>query len=361
MTEIKIAIVGVGNCASFLLQSIEYYRDRANLQEIPGVMHTVIGKYRISDIKCVAAFDVDERKIGKDVSEAIFEPNTINTVKIADVPKLGVNVLKGPVLDGIGDYLARVVKVDPKQKLVDVVKVLKESGADILINYLPVGSYEATRFYANAALSADCAFINCIPEFVSQEQEIVKAFEDKKLPLIGDDVKGTIGATILSRTLVKLFADRGGKIDKMYQLNFGGNTDFLNLLEHSRLKYKKISKTESVQSQLGKRLEDSQIHIGPSDYVPWLKSRKIANVRIEGTTFGDVPIILDARLDVEDKSVSAGVVIDAIRCAKLALDRKTGGVLISPSAYFMKMPPHQYPDTVARQMLEEFIAGQRDR
>lgn len=358
MPEIKIAIVGVGNCASFLLQSIEYYRDR---KEMIGVLHPDMGGYKITDIKAVAAFDVDARKVGKDLGEACFEENTINTEKIAALPKLDVKVMKGPVLDGVGSYLERLVKTDSKTPPVDVAKALKESGAEIVVSYLPVGSYEATRFYAEEALKAGCGFINCIPEFIASDSSWVRKFESAKLPIIGDDIKGQLGASILSRTLANLFRERGCKIDRMYQLNFGGNTDFLNLLEDSRLKFKRISKTETVQSQMAKRLEEENIHIGPSDYVPWLKSRKVAHVRIEGRTYGDIPIVIDTRLDVEDKSVSAGVVVDSIRCCKLALDRGTGGVLLSPSAYFMKSPPQQFPDSVAKEMVEEFINGARER
>jgi myo-inositol-1-phosphate synthase len=360
MGKIKLAIVGCGNCASFLMQCIELYKGNKE-QVIPGVMHTFVGDYHISDIEPVAAFDVSDKKVGKDLSEALQEADTINTETVARLPKYGVEVRKGPVLDGVGEMLGHKVKVEPKQKPADVVKILQESGAEVLISYLPVGSYEATRFYAECAIKAGCAFINCIPEFIASDPEWVKKFEDAKLPLIGDDVKGQLGASVLSRTLAKLFSDRGVKLEHMYQLNFGGNTDFLNLLEHSRLKYKRISKTETVQSQLLKRLEDENIHIGPSDYVPWLKSRKVAMIRMEGKTFGNSRIVMDVRLDVEDKSVSAGVMIDAIRCAKLALDRGTGGVLSSPSAYFMKSPPQQFPDPVAHQMVEEFIKGARER
>ncbi|MCK5122795.1 MAG: inositol-3-phosphate synthase [Candidatus Pacebacteria bacterium] len=355
--QIKIAVAGVGNCVSMLAQGIEYYKK--NKTDV-GLMHSDLGGYKVSDIKIVAAFDVNEDKVGKDFAEAIFEPKTINTVKIANVPKSGVKVMKAPVLDGIGEFLGTKVRVSNK-KDVDVVAALKKSGAEILINYIPVGSYKATRFYADAALEAGCAFVNFIPEFIASDKAWVKKFEEAKLPLIGDDNKGQLGASILSRVLANLFKERGGKVERMYQLNFGGNTDFLNLLEHSRLKFKKISKTETVQSQLAKRLEDENIHIGPSDYVPWLKSRKIANVRIEGKTFGDVPILIDLKLDVEDKSVASGVAVDAIRCAKIALDRGIGGVLESASAYFMKFPAKQYPDWRARQMLEEFIEGERER
>ncbi|MBU3964887.1 inositol-3-phosphate synthase [Patescibacteria group bacterium] len=355
--EIRIAIAGVGNCASSLVQGIEYYKKNNSAL---GLMHPELGGYKVSDIKVVAAFDVNKDKVGKDVSKAIFDPNTINTVKIADVPYLGVKVMKAPVMDGVGEYLGTKVKVSDKND-VDVVKELKKSGVEILINYLPVGSYTASRFYADVAIKAMCAFINFIPEFIASDAGWIKKFEQAGLPIIGDDNKGQLGASILSRVLVNLFKDRGGKIERMYQLNFGGNTDFLNLLEHSRLKSKRISKTETVQSQMSERLRDDSIHIGPSDYVPWLKSRKIANIRIEGKTFGDIPIYIDLKLDVEDKSVATGVAVDAIRCAKLALNRGISGVLESPSAYFMKFPAKQYPDWQARQMLEEFIAGKRER
>lgn len=355
--KIKIAIAGVGNCVSMLVQGIEYYKKN---KSTIGLMHPDLGGYKVSDIEVVAAFDVNSEKVGKDLSKAIFEPSVINTVKISDVPHLGIKVMKAPVFDGIGEYLATKVKIS-KEKDVDVASVLKKTGAEILINYLPVGSYTASRFYADAAIKAKCAFINFIPEFIASDEGWIKKFEQAKLPIIGDDNKGQLGASILSRILVNMFKDRGGKIDRMYQLNFGGNTDFLNLLEHSRLKFKRISKTETVQSQMSERLADDDIHIGPSDYVPWLKSRKIANVRIEGKTFGDVPIFIDLKLDVEDKSVATGVAVDAIRCAKLALDRGIGGVLESASAYFMKFPAKQFPDWQARQMLEEFIAGKRAR
>lgn len=355
--KIKIAVAGVGNCISMLTQGIEYYKKNNSAL---GLMHPDLGGYKVSDIEIVAAFDVNKDKVGKDLSKAIFEPNTINTVKISDVPHYGITVMKAPTMDGIGEYLGTKVKVsnDPD---VDVAGELKKSGADILINYLPVGSYMATRFYADAAIKSGCGFINFIPEFIASDAGWVKKFEQAKLPLIGDDNKGQLGASILSRVLVNLFKDRGGKIERMYQLNFGGNTDFLNLLEHSRLKFKRISKTETVQSQMSERLEDDNIHIGPSDYVPWLKSRKIANIRIEGKTFGDIPINIDLKLDVEDKSVATGVAVDAIRCAKLALDRGIGGVLESASAYFMKFPAKQFPDWQARMMLEEFISGDRER
>lgn len=355
--EIRVAVAGVGNCVSMLVQGIEFYRN--NKTEV-GLMHPDLGGYKISDIKIVAAFDVNKDKVGRDLSKAIFEPKTINTVKISKVPNLGVEVMKAPTLDGIGEFLGTKVQVSDK-KDVDVVSILKKTGAEILINYIPVGSYQATRFYAEAALEAKCAFINFIPEFIASDTAWTDRFEKAKLPIIGDDNKGQLGASILSRVLANLFNERGGKVERMYQLNFGGNTDFLNLLEHSRLKFKRISKTETVQSQFSERLDAENIHIGPSDYVAWLKSRKIANVRIEGKTFGEVPIFIDLKLDVEDKSVASGVAVDAIRCAKIALDRGIGGVLESASAYFMKFPAKQYTDWRARQMLEEFIEGKRER
>ena len=354
MSKIKVGIVGVGNCASLLLQGIEYYKDRTE-----GLMFPDLGGYKVPDIEIVAAFDVDKRKVGKRIDEAIFaEPN--NTERIAEVEN-DVIVKKGPVLDGIGELLKEVVIIDDSTP-VNVARELQDSGAEIVLNYLPVGSYKATRFYTDEALKAGCAFINCIPEFIASDKDYVKKFEEKKLPLVGDDVKGQLGATILSRVIARLFKDRGVELDRMYQLNFGGNTDFWNLLEESRLTYKRISKTQSVQSQLEeKKLPDYNIKISPSDYVPWLRSRKVAQVRCEGRSFGNIPITIDIRLDVEDKSVSAGVVVDAIRCAKIALDRGTGGPLYSISAWVMKSPPIQYPDYIARKMVEEFIEGKRER
>ncbi|QLJ53363.1 MAG: Inositol-1-phosphate synthase [Candidatus Fermentimicrarchaeum limneticum] len=357
--KIKVALVGVGNCSSFLVQAVEYYRNREET-DIPGIMHVVLGDYKIEDIEFVAAFDVDKRKVGKDLGKAIFqEPN--NAVRLAEVPKSGVRVEKGPVLDGIGDYLKKVVAIDPNQKPVNVADVLKDSKVQVVINYLPVGSYDATRYYAQESLDSGCGFINAIPEFLASG-EFADRFEKRRLPILGDDIKGQLGASILSRTLARLFKDRGTALDRMYQLNFGGNTDFLNLLEESRLKYKRISKTETVQSVLEeKRLDEYNIKIGPSDYVPWLGTRKIAQMRFEGRSFGDITVQLDVKLDVDDKSVSAGIMVDAIRCCRLAMDRKIGGALVSPSSYFFKVPPIQYPDYVAREMLEEFIQGKRER
>jgi len=359
--KIRVAICGVGNCASSLVQGLEYYKGvDGNSPPVSGIMHNVIGGYRLSDIKVAAAFDVDRRKVGKDVSEAVFaEPNC--TIRFSSVPKTGVEVLKGPVLDGVAETTKEHFLVDPRQKPVSVRKALQDSGAEMLINYLPVGSEEAVGFYAQEALDAGVAFINCMPVFISSDPAWAKRFEERRIPIIGDDIKAQVGATITHRVLAKLFADRGVKIERMYQLNFGGNTDFLNMLERSRLKSKKISKTEAVQSNLPAPMPGDQIHIGPSDYVPFMKDKKVCYLRIEGKKFGDVPVTLECRLDVEDSPNSAGIVVDAIRCAKLALDRKTGGPLTSASAYFMKHPAQQFPDDVCREMVEEFIAGKRER
>ena len=364
--EIKLAIVGVGNCCSSLIQGLFYYRDvDSNDELVPGLMHNVLGGYRISDIRPIAAFDVDSRKVGKDLSEAIFAKPNCTKVFWKDIPELDVEVMRAPTLDGVAkhmkDYPEDRTFVVSDEKPVDVARVLKETKADVLVNYVPVGSEEAARYYAECALKAGCAFINCMPVFIASDPEWARRFEEKNIPVIGDDIKSQVGATIVHRVLTKLFADRGVKIDRTYQLNTGGNTDFLNMLERSRLRSKKISKTESVQSQLPVRLEDENIHIGPSDYVPWQKDNKVCFIRIEGRKFGDVPIELELRLSVEDSPNSAGIVIDAIRCAKLAKDRGVGGPLTSPSAYFMKHPPQQFPDSIAKQMVEEFIKGERER
>jgi myo-inositol-1-phosphate synthase len=365
-SEIKIAIAGVGNCASALIQGIFYYKNvKSDDELIPGLMHNLIGGYKISDIKIVAAFDIDERKIGKDLSEAMFAlPNCAKTF-CKNIPHLGVKVKMGQVLDGVAphmkDYPEDQRFVVSKEKPVDAVKELKKSGAEILINYCPVGSQRAVEYYANCALKAGVAFINCMPVFVASDKNWSEKFERKNLPVIGDDVKSQIGATIVHRTLAHLFTARGVPIDRSYQLNFGGETDFLNMLSRERLKSKKISKTESVESQLAKRLSYDNLHIGPSDYIPWLKNNKIAFIRIEGRQFGNIPMNLELRLSVEDSPNSAGCVIDAIRLAKLALDRKIGGPLISASAYLMKHPIQQFTDEKAREMVEEFIKGQRER
>jgi myo-inositol-1-phosphate synthase len=368
MGKIKVAIAGIGNCASSLIQGVEYYKDvTANDELVPGLMHNVLGGYKISDIEFVAAFDVDKRKVGKPLNKAIYEkPN--NTYEILPkVSKWGdVTVQKGPVLDGVAPHMAEYpedqsFRVDEKQKPVDATKVLKESGAEILMNYMPVGSEQATQYYAKAALDAGCAFLNCIPSFIVSSPEWEKKFVEKGLPCAGDDIKAQVGATITHRVLAKLFDDRGVKIDGTYQLNVGGNTDFLNMARHTRLKYKRISKTEAVQSNLRVPLEPDKVHIGPSDFVPWIKDRKICFCRIEGQKFGGAPVNVEVRLQVEDSPNSAGCTIDGIRCLKLALDRGVSGKLTSISAYTMKHPPHQYPDPIAREMVEEYIKGSRER
>jgi myo-inositol-1-phosphate synthase len=354
---IKVAIVGVGNCASSLVQGIHYYRDAKADGFVPGVMHVAFGGYHIRDIEIVAAFDVNENKVGKDVAEAIYAaPN--NTTVFSVVPKLGVTVSRGPLLDGVNQYTAPLVPVDPKRQAADVVRVLKDSGADMVINYLPVGSQQATEFYAQAAIDAGCGFVNCIPVFIASDPKWAKKFERAGLPVIGDDIKAQVGATIVHRTLTNLFLDRGMKIERTYQLNTGGNTDFLNMLERDRLKYKKISKTEAVRSQIearGYTIADEDIHVGPSDYVPWQKDNKICFLRIESKHFGDVPMNLELRLSVEDSPNSAGVAIDSIRCLKLALDNGLKGAILEPAAYFQKHPPKQIEDRTARELVEQFI------
>ncbi len=359
---VKIAIAGVGNCASSLVQGLYYYKNvKSNDETIPGLMHNVLGSYKISDIEIVAAFDIDARKVGRDVSEAIFaDPNC--TKMFADVPNLGINVDKGPVLDGVAEHMEGNGKnsfVISDKKDADVAGILKSTKADVLVNYMPVGSEKAAKFYAQSSINAGCAFVNCMPVFISSDKEWSDKFTKAGMPVIGDDVKSQLGATIVNRTLAKLFEDRGVKIDRMYQLNVGGNTDFRNMLDRSRLKSKKISKTESVQSNIPKRLEDDNIHIGPSDYVPWLKDNKIAFIRIEGHNFGNIPVELELRLSVEDSPNSAGVVIDAVRCCKIALDRKISGPLTAASAYFCKHPAEQFSDDVARAMLEDFIQAKQ--
>ncbi|MCD6536645.1 MAG: inositol-3-phosphate synthase [Thaumarchaeota archaeon] len=359
MSKVKVAIIGVGNCASALVQGVYYYRDADDNEFVPGLMHVRLGPYHISDIEFVAAFDIDKNKVGKDLSEAIFAPPNC-TRKFADVPKLGVEVMRGMTHDSIGKYLHGVVEKHPSPT-VDVADVLKSTGADVVINFLPVGSESATKWYVEQVLEAGTALVNGIPVFIAREPRWQSIFEKRGIPLIGDDVKSQVGATILHRTLVKLFVDRGVKIERTYQLNFGGNTDFLNMLERERLTSKKISKTSAVASLIPYDLGEENIHIGPSDYVPWLTDRKWCYIRIEGTAFGGCPLNVEAKLEVWDSPNSAGVVIDALRCAKIGKDRGIGGVLISPSAYFMKSPPIQYPDDVARQMVEEFIEGKRER
>ncbi len=364
MGKIKLAIVGVGNCASSLLQGMEYYKNHPNENPL-GLMHYEIGSYRPWDIEVVAAFDIDKRKVGKPLHEAIFAPPNCTRTIWEDMPKSDVIVQMGPILDGFSehmkDYDESVSFVPADKDPVDVVKVLKESGAEILLNYLPVGSQKATEFYAQACLEAGVSFINCMPIFIVSNPEWASKFAEKKIPIVGDDIKSQIGATIVHRTLAKLFSDRGVKIDHTYQLNFGGNTDFLNMLNRSRLRSKKISKTKAVESQIAQGIKAEDIHIGPSDYVPWLKDQKICFIRMEGRMFGNVPMELELRLAVEDSPNSAGSAIDAIRCCKLARERGIGGPLTSISAYTMKHPPEQMPDFDARQAVEEFIKGERDR
>lgn len=355
MGKIRVAIIGVGNCASSLVQGVEFYRHAREDQFVPGLMHVNLGGYHVSDIEFSAAFDIDANKVGKDLSEAIFtKPN--NTYKFCDVPHLGVRVERGMTHDGLGQYLSQIIKKAPGSTA-DVVGILKETKTDVVVNYLPVGSEMATKWYVEQVLDAGCAFVNCIPVFIAREKYWQKRFEERNLPVIGDDIKSQVGATILHRVLVKLFRDRGVRLDRTYQLNFGGNTDFYNMLERSRLESKKISKTNAVTSVVGFEMDPENIHVGPSDYVPWLTDRKWCYIRMEGTTFGNVPINLECKLEVWDSPNSAGVVIDAIRCAKLALDRGLKGAIEAPSAYFMKSPPVQYPDDKAREMVEAFIAG----
>lgn len=351
--SIKVAIVGVGNCASSLIQGVTYYREASPEEPVPGLMHTVLGGYHVRDLEFVAAFDVDANKVGVDIAKAIYAaPN--NTIRFADVDEIGVAVLRGPTLDGIGRYYRSTIEESLEQP-VDVIAALQESGAEVVVNYLPVGSEEATRFYADAALQAGCAFVNCIPVFIAKDPESARRFYDARIPIIGDDIKSQVGATITHRVLAKLFEDRGVVLDKTLQLNVGGNMDFKNMLERERLESKKISKTNAVTSQLRREMDPDDIHIGPSDHVPWLHDRKWAYVRLEGREFGDVPISLEYKLEVWDSPNSAGVVIDAIRCARLAIDRGMGGPLIGPSAYFKKSPPVQFRDDEARQMVEDFI------
>jgi myo-inositol-1-phosphate synthase len=361
MEKIRIAIAGVGNCASSLLQGIEYYRTRKP-DDAVGLMHWEIGGYRPSDIEVVAAFDIDKRKIGRDVNEAIFAKPNCTAVFCPDMPKTGVKVRMGRVLDGYADHMKDyeeeyvfVVAKEKEPERKEVVAVLKNSGAEILLNYLPVGSETATQFYAEAALEAGIAFVNNIPVFIASNPAWAKRFEERGLPLIGDDIKAQLGATITHRTLTDLFRKRGVKLERTYQLNTGGNTDFLNMLNRGRLKSKKESKTEAVQSVAATRLNKRDIHIGPSDYVPWQNDQKVCFIRMEGKLFGDVPMNLELRLSVEDSPNSAGVAIDSIRCAKLALNARLGGVLNAPSSYFCKHPPRQYTDDEAYRMTEEFI------
>jgi myo-inositol-1-phosphate synthase len=355
VNKVRIAIVGVGNCASSLVQGLEFYKDADPTEKVPGLMHVELGGYHVRDVEVVAAFDVDGKKVGIDVAEAIFtEPN--NTIRFSDVPPLGVTVSRGRTLDGLGAFYREVV-TESEEPEADVVQILRDTQADVLVSYLPVGSEEAARFYAQCAIDAGVGFVNCLPAFIASDPGWARQFGEAGVPIVGDDIKSQVGATITHRLLAKLFEDRGAELDRTYQLNFGGNMDFMNMLERSRLTSKKISKTQSVQSQLDTPLDKDSIHIGPSDHVPWLEDRKWAMIRLEGRNFGDVPISIEMKLEVWDSPNSAGVVIDAVRCAKLAKDRGIGGPLIGPSAYFMKSPPVQFSDTAAHDMVESFILG----
>ncbi len=363
MSNIKVAIIGIGNCASSLIQGIHYYRNKVPDEAI-GLMHWDIGGYKPFDIEVVAAFDVDKRKIGLDVNKAIFSKPNCTTVFCADIPQSGVKVQMGKILDSLSEHMKDyadqytfVIASAPEPTEEEIVKVLKDSGTEVLMNYLPVGSEQATQFYADCALEAGVAFVNNIPVFIASNPVWAKRFENKNIPLIGDDIKAQLGATITHRTLTDLFKKRGVKLERTYQLNTGGNTDFLNMLNRARLASKKESKTEAVQSVAAQRLENENIYIGPSDYVSWQKDNKVCFIRMEGKLFGDVPMNLEMRLSVEDSPNSAGVAIDSIRCAKLAMDRKQGGILTAPSAYFCKHPPKQFTDDEAYTMTEAFIQG----
>ncbi len=357
--DIRVAIVGVGNCANSLVQGVTYYKDAATDQEIPGLMHAVVGGYHINNVKFVAAFDVDAKKVGLDLSEAIWASEN-NTIKFSDVATTGVSVQRGKTLDGLGRYYKETITESTAAEI-DVVAALKEEQVDVLICYLPVGSEEAAKFYAECAIAAGCAFVNALPVFIASDPVWAKKFEDAGLPIVGDDIKSQVGATITHRIMAKLFQDRGVHLDRTYQLNVGGNMDFKNMLERDRLESKKISKTNSVTSQLDHDMGAKNVHIGPSDYIPWLDDRKWAYVRLEGRAFGDVPLNLEYKLEVWDSPNSAGVIIDALRCAKIGLDRKIGGALLSPSSYFMKTPPVQYTDEQAHNKVEDFITGKIER
>ena len=356
--KIRVAIIGVGNCASSLVQGVNFYRDASEDDFVPGLMHVNLGGYHIRDIEFSAAFDVNETKVGRDLSEAIFAaPN--NTYKFSDVPPLDVKVRRGMTHDGLGKYLSKVIKKAPGSTD-DIVGVLKSTKTDVVVSYLPVGSEMATKWYVEQVLEAGCALVNCIPVFIASAPYWRKRFEARGLPIIGDDIKSQVGATITHRILTNLFQERGVRLDRTYQLNFGGNTDFMNMLERERLESKKISKTNAVTSQLGYEMPSESIHVGPSDYIPWLEDRKWCYIRMEGTTFGNVPLNCELKLEVWDSPNSAGVVIDAVRCAKLALDRGVGGALAGPSSYFMKTPPKQFTDHEAHERTEAFIRNAED-
>jgi len=353
--EVRVAIVGVGNCASSLVQGVQYYHDADENNTVPGLMHVRLGQYHVRDVKFVAAFDVDAKKVGFDLSEAIFASEN-NTIKIADVPPTNVTVQRGPTLDGIGKYYSETIEVSDAES-VDVVKTLKDNKVDVMVSYLPVGSEEADKFYAQCAIDAGVAFVNALPVFIASDPVWAKKFEDAGVPIVGDDIKSQVGATITHRVMAKLFEDRGVQLDRTMQLNVGGNMDFLNMLERSRLESKKISKTQAVTSNLQREFNTKDVHIGPSDHVGWLDDRKWAYVRLEGRAFGDVPLNLEYKLEVWDSPNSAGVIIDAVRVAKVAKDRGIGGPVVAASAYLMKSPPKQMADDIARAELETFIEG----
>lgn len=355
MDKVKVAIIGVGNCASALVQGVYFYRQAQEDDFVPGLMHVTLGGYHISDIEFAAAFDIDSNKVGKDLSEAIFTPPN-NTYKFAEVPHMDIPVSRGMTHDGLGKYLKQVITKAPGPTA-NIVQTLKETETDVVVNFLPVGSEMATKWYVEQILEAGCGLVNCIPVFIARERYWQERFEERKLPLIGDDIKSQVGATIVHRVLARLFRERGVRLERTSQLNVGGNMDFYNMLERARLESKKISKTNAVTSQLDYEIGEKNVHIGPSDYVPWLEDRKWAYIRLEGRSFGDTPLNIELKLEVWDSPNSAGVVIDAIRCCKLGLDRGLGGALVAPSAYFMKSPPVQFTDDEARRNLEEFIAG----
>src|SRR5262245_57221283 len=353
MGKVRVAIIGVGNCGSSFVQGVHYYKNAKDADRVPGLMHLNLGGYHVKDVEFSHAIDIDKNKVGKDLAEAIYtEPN--NTSRFADVPKTGIKVQRGMTHDGLGKYLSKIIQKAPGSTA-DIVKLLKDTGTDVVVNYLPVGSEEATKWYVEQVLEAGCAFVNCIPVFIARERYWQRRFEHKGLPVIGDDIKSQVGATIAHRVLARLFVDRGVRIDRTYQLNFGGNTDFLNMLERERLESKKISKTNAVTSQIPYEMSEENVHVGPSDYVPWLLDRKWCHIRMEGTTFGEVPLTLEAKLEVWDSPNSAGVMIDAVRCAKLGLDHGLKGALVAPSAYFKKSPPVQIPDDQAREYTESYI------
>ena len=359
MGSVRVAIVGVGNCASALVQGVHYYRDANPESRVPGLMHVQFGPYHVRDVEFVAAFDVDAKKVGRDITEAIVASEN-NTIKICDVPPTGVIVQRGPTMDGLGEYYQEIITESDEQP-VDVVGVLRDAQVDVLVSYLPVGSEQADKFYAQCAIDAKVAFVNALPVFIASDPTWAQKFTDAGVPIVGDDIKSQVGATITHRVMAKLFEDRGVELLRTYQLNFGGNMDFMNMLERKRLQSKKISKTQSVTSQIPHEMARADVHIGPSDHVPWLDDRKWAYVRLEGKSFGDTPLNLEYKLEVWDSPNSAGVIIDAVRAAKIAKDRGIGGPLISPSSYFMKSPPEQFSDDDARDAVDRFISGEVER